>query len=69
MKTLLKSNDQVFICWIKFILSSHKIKFFVIDESMAIQEGSIIAIPIRILVKESDCRRARQIIKLEESKL
>ena len=69
MKTLLKSNDHVLISWTKHILSHSKIKFYVIDECMANQEGSITAIPIRILVKEKDHSRAKKIINLENSKL
>ena len=68
MKTLLKSNDHVLISWTKHILSLHKINFFVMDESMSNQEGSIAAIPIRILIQNKDHCRALYIINLEKPK-
>ena len=66
METLIKSNDQIYICWIKSILKAHDIEYFTFDEEMSITEGNITAIPIRILVNENDLSKALQIIKIEE---
>ena len=51
MKLVFKSNNLVEISWVKYILDSNDIEFFVLDELMSINEGNISAIPIRILVK------------------
>tara|TARA_Y100001935_G_scaffold168880_1_gene139296 strand:- start:184 stop:399 length:216 start_codon:yes stop_codon:yes gene_type:complete len=69
METLIKSNDTVLISWIKYILDSHDINYYVMDESMAYQEGSITAIPIRVQVNSADLNKARNIIKTENEKI
>ena len=66
METLIKSNDQIYISWIKSILKAHDIEYFTFDEEMSITEGNITAIPIRILVNENELSKALQIIKNEE---
>ena len=66
METLIKSNDQIYISWIKSILKAHDIEYFTFDEEMSITEGNITAIPIRIIVDESEISKASQIIKNEE---
>ena len=66
METLIKSNDQIYISWIKSILKTHNIEFFTLDEEMSVTEGNITAIPIRIIVNENELSKALQIIKNEE---
>ena len=66
METLIKSNDQIYISWIKSILKAHNIEYFTFDEEMSMTEGNITAIPIRIIVDESEISKASQIIKNEE---
>ena len=66
MEILIKSNDQIYISWIKSILKAHNIEYFTFDEEMSITEGNITAIPIRILVNENELSKASQIIKNEE---
>ena len=66
MEILIKSNDQIYISWIKSILQAHNIEFFTFDEEMSMTEGNITAIPIRIIVNESEISKALQIIKNEE---
>ena len=63
METILKSNDQVYISWVKNILASHSISFFVIDEQMSMMEGSITAIPVRIVVYKIDFVKANNLIE------
>tara|TARA_B100000963_G_scaffold348079_1_gene355149 strand:- start:100 stop:333 length:234 start_codon:yes stop_codon:yes gene_type:complete len=69
METILKSNDPVYISWVKSLLESNSIDFFVLDQEMSIMEGNITAIPVRILVNHSDVSRAIHIIKLEKDKI
>ena len=66
METLIKSNDRIYITWIKSILQAHNIEYFTFDEEMSMTEGNITAIPIRIIVDESEISKASQIIKNEE---
>ena len=53
MNTIYKSNNLVEISWVKYILESNGIEYFVADELMSINEGNISAIPIRIIVKKN----------------
>ncbi len=66
METLIKSNDRIYISWIKSILKTHNIEFFILDEEMSVTEGNITAIPIRITVNQNQLSKALQIIKNEE---
>ena len=57
MKTIIKSNDIVYISITglnRAILTLYNIKYYVLDEEMSITEGNITAIPVRILVDEND---------------
>lgn len=69
MKLVFKSNNLVEISWVKYILESNNIEFFVLDELMSINEGNISAIPIRILVKDNFVNKAKKLINDEEKKL
>ncbi len=69
MKILLKSNDHVYISWIKSLLNSNGINYFILDEEMSVMEGSITAIPIRILVDSKDIVKAKQIIENEKKNI
>ena len=67
MQILIRSNDIIYLTWVKSILSHNNIEFFVLDESMASTEGNISAIPIRILVDDDDLKKAKYLISLTES--
>ena len=67
METLIKSNDQIYISWIKSILKAHNIEYFTFDEEMSITEGNITAIPIRILVDDDDLKKAKYLISQTEN--
>ena len=69
MKLVFKSNNLVEISWVKYILDSNDIEFFILDELMSINEGNISAIPIRILVKDSFVKKAKKILNDELKKL
>lgn len=66
MKILLKSNDQIYISWVKHILRENDINFYVFDEHMSIADGNICAIPIRVLVEETDFSFAKKIINVKK---
>ena len=38
MQILIRSNDIIYLTWVKSILSHNNIEFFVLDESMASTE-------------------------------
>ena len=69
METIVKSNDPVYISWIKNLLSSNKIDFFVLDEEMSTMEGNITAIPVRVLVNDCDVSKANYIIRKHQEEL
>ena len=67
MQILIRSNDIIYLTWVKSILSHNNIEFFVLDESMASTEGNISAIPIRILVGDDDLKKAKYLISQTEN--
>ena len=67
MQILIRSNDIVYLTWVKSILSHNNIEFFVLDESMASTEGNISAIPVRILVNDNDLKKAKYLISQTEN--
>ena len=67
MQILIRSNDIIYLTWVKSILSHNNIEFFVLDESMASTEGNISAIPVRILVDDNDLNRAKYLISQTEN--
>ena len=69
VKLVFKSNNLVEISWVKYILGSNDIEFFVLDELMSINEGKISAIPIRILVKDNFVNKAKKLLDDELNKL
>mgnify|MGYP001160067030 FL=1 len=69
MELVFKSNNLVEISWVKYILDSNDIEFFVLDELMSINEGNISAIPIRILVKDNFVNEAKKLLNDELKKL
>ena len=66
MQILIRSNDIIYLTWVKSILSHNNIEFFVLDESMASTEGNISAIPVRILVDDDDLKEAKYLISQTE---
>mgnify|MGYP000066146824 FL=1 len=67
MQILIRSNDIIYLTWVKSILSHNNIEFFVLDESMASTEGNISAIPVRILVDDNDLKKAKYLISQIEN--
>ena len=62
MKELLRSNDPVLLSWAQARLSGAGIGVLVLDMHTSVIEGSIGAIPRRLMVDDSDHARAQRLI-------
>lgn len=71
MKELLRSNEIVFLSWAEAILKSEGVETYVLDGHMSALEGSVSAIPRRVMVSDADYTRARKVLENagEESRL
>ena len=63
MRELLRTNDSVRLSWLQAMLASAGIEAVILDTHTSIIEGSIGAIPRRLMVREADEARARQVLK------
>ena len=62
MKELLRSNDPVLLSYVSALLEEGDIGFMVADLNMSVLEGSIGALPRRVLVESDGIARARTIL-------
>jgi len=62
MKELLRTNDLVLISFVRALLDEAGIEALYLDHHMSLMEGSLGALPRRILVGEDDLPRARRIL-------
>ena len=62
MKELLRSNDPVLISYVCALLEEEGIAFMVADTNMSVLEGSIGALPRRVLVASDESGRARALL-------
>ena len=62
MKELLRTNDPVRLPWLQAVLADSGIDSLVFDHHTSLVEGSIGAIPRRLMVAEVDYRRARALL-------
>jgi hypothetical protein len=62
MKELLRTNDAVRLSWLQALLVDSGIESLVLDHHTSLVEGSIGAIPRRLVVAERDYRRARALL-------
>lgn len=62
MKELLRSNDPVLLSYVSALLGEASIDFIVADLNMSVMEGSIGALPRRVLVETESLVRARAIL-------
>jgi hypothetical protein len=62
MKELLRTNDPVRLSWLQALLGDSGIDSLVLDHHTSLVEGSIGAIPRRLVVAERDYRRARALL-------
>ena len=63
MVELLRSNDLVYLSWVEAELASEGIPVLVMDHHTSAIEGSIGAIPRRVMVADEDYARAVAVIE------
>jgi hypothetical protein len=62
MKELLRTNDLVRLSFVQALLRDSGIDSLVLDHHTSLVEGSIGAIPRRLMVSGGDYRRARAVL-------
>jgi hypothetical protein len=62
MTELLRTNDPVLISAVEALLKGAAIEYFVADQNMSVMEGSIGALPRRVLVNREQFARARKLL-------
>lgn len=63
MEELLRTNDLVLLSWIEALLTDAGIQTYLLDSHTSIVEGSIGAIPRRLMIEDADAAAARKIVK------
>jgi hypothetical protein len=63
MKELVRTNDTVRLSWLQAILAWAGIEAVILDNYTSVVEGSIGAIPRRLMVRDEDESRARTMLK------
>jgi hypothetical protein len=66
MKELLRSNNPVFLSFAQSVLADAGIEALVFDIHMSVMEGSIGALPRRLMVPDEDLGRARAALAAAE---
>ena len=66
MVELLRTNEPVLLSWLLAELAAQGIESVVLDLHTSALEGSISAIPRRIMVEEADLPRAKRILAVAE---
>ncbi len=64
MRELLRSNDLVRLSFLRALLADSDIPAIVLDTHTSVIEGSIGAIPRRLMVQNADFVRARHVLEL-----
>jgi hypothetical protein len=62
MKELLRTNDPVLLSYVSALLDEANIDFIIADLNMSVMEGSIGALPRRVLVDSERIVQARAIL-------
>lgn len=62
MKELLRTNDPIRLSWLVALLADDGIEAIVLDTHTSLVEGSIGAIPRRLMVNDEDAARARRVL-------
>ena len=62
MEELLRSNDLVYLSFVRHVLEEEGIEFMQLDDHMSALEGSIGALPRRIMVASELLDRAKSAI-------
>ncbi len=63
MKELVRTNDAVFLSWVRAYLADAGIEIMILDGYTSVIEGSIGAIPRRVMVANRDHARADELLK------
>ena len=69
MRELLRSNDLVYLSWVQAILGVEGIGCMLLDDHVSGVEGSIGAIPRRLMVEEALLEEARRLLRQAEDDL
>lgn len=69
MLELLRTNDPIRLSWAQSVLAGAGIESLVLDHYTSIVEGSIGAIPRRLMVARGDHTRARALMTAAEAEL
>lgn len=69
MVELVRSNDLVYLSWVEATLAAAGIEVLRTDQHTSVIEGSIGAIPRRLLVEDADLPRARRLLAEAEATL
>ena len=64
MRELLRTNDVVRLSFLQALLADADIEAVVLDAHTSVLEGSINAIPRRLMVDRADFERARHVLEL-----
>ena len=62
MEELLRTNDPVLLSYVSALLEGANVDFMVADLNMSVLEGSIGALPRRVLVDSDRLAQAREIL-------
>ena len=63
MVELLRTNDVALLSYVRALLKGVNIAFDDFDNHLSVLEGSVFAIPRRVMVDDRDAERARQLLK------
>lgn len=66
MIELVRSNDLVFLSWLLAALQYEGIEATVLDTHASVADGSLSAIPRRVMVDDDDRDRARRVLALAD---
>lgn len=69
MRELLRSNDLVHLSWVRAVLAAEGIECLLLDDHVSGVEGSIGAIPRRLMVPEDRLEEAQQVLEQAKNAL
>ena len=64
MKCIIRTNDFVTLSFAQAVLKDSQIEYFIMDQHMSLMEGSVGAIPRRLMVIDEDEFAARRALTL-----
>lgn len=62
MIELVRTNDPVFISWLMAHLEGAGVEAFMLDEHASVMDGSVLAVPRRIMVADDHVSAAQEIL-------